>query len=384
MDINFHYFAIKTIAYMAGFNEADAQRIAEYSQFIDDYTVCINYSFREIPDYAESLIIGNDRFNAGYKVFETISTGFASCLGIARVAIDEEYQKKVVVPFHFIPFKNLNEFSGNHKVYRTIEADLSDDSLVTRLLLNAKDKCQESYGTSEYPYDIMRLGMLIHVFADTYAHQCFSGFEEWVNSCFVKEIKRTDTQKVVLDEYFSDECSKLPAIGHAKAGHAPDLTYASYEYIYAVSPDQCDKAKYTGRRNTNNTVTFLRAAKQIYTILYQIRNDNKNPSEEEWENLKMLLLQGFMTAGTDFAKLSQAWSRITNNDIEYHYGVKELWDSQLGEPPTEIEINNNDEESADLLGYYRTATDDFFHFNLIAKEIRDAVISDTGKIPTNF
>ena len=47
MDNIFHYFAIKTIAYMADFNEVDAQRIAECSQFIDDHTVCINYLFRE-------------------------------------------------------------------------------------------------------------------------------------------------------------------------------------------------------------------------------------------------------------------------------------------------------------------------------------------------
>ena len=37
MDISFHYFAVKTVAFAAGFSEAEAQRIAEFSQFIDDF-----------------------------------------------------------------------------------------------------------------------------------------------------------------------------------------------------------------------------------------------------------------------------------------------------------------------------------------------------------
>lgn len=39
MDLNFHYFAVKTIARDAGFCENDAQLIAAYSQFIDDYDI---------------------------------------------------------------------------------------------------------------------------------------------------------------------------------------------------------------------------------------------------------------------------------------------------------------------------------------------------------
>lgn len=37
MNINFHYFAIKVLAIAAGFDYSDAQIIAEYSQFVDDF-----------------------------------------------------------------------------------------------------------------------------------------------------------------------------------------------------------------------------------------------------------------------------------------------------------------------------------------------------------
>lgn len=35
MDINFHYYAVKTLAIHAGFDEECAQIIARYSQFVD-------------------------------------------------------------------------------------------------------------------------------------------------------------------------------------------------------------------------------------------------------------------------------------------------------------------------------------------------------------
>ena len=38
MNIDFHYFVIKTLACAAGFSEEDAQTIAYYSQQVDDFT----------------------------------------------------------------------------------------------------------------------------------------------------------------------------------------------------------------------------------------------------------------------------------------------------------------------------------------------------------
>lgn len=37
MDITFHYFAVKTLALEAGFPGAEAQRLAAFSQFVDDF-----------------------------------------------------------------------------------------------------------------------------------------------------------------------------------------------------------------------------------------------------------------------------------------------------------------------------------------------------------
>ena len=40
MDINYHYFVVKTLACHAGFQEKDAQTIAYYSQQVDNFNLC--------------------------------------------------------------------------------------------------------------------------------------------------------------------------------------------------------------------------------------------------------------------------------------------------------------------------------------------------------
>ena len=49
MDIDYHYFVIKTLAHAAGFPEEDAQTIAYYSQQVDDFTKCIPMWVRQEP-----------------------------------------------------------------------------------------------------------------------------------------------------------------------------------------------------------------------------------------------------------------------------------------------------------------------------------------------
>ena len=82
MDINFHYFAVKTIARFAGFSENEAQRIAGYSQFVDDYNPFLNYTFETIPDFmlGETALVSKS--DGGYTL-KTIQTGFPQTIDYA-------------------------------------------------------------------------------------------------------------------------------------------------------------------------------------------------------------------------------------------------------------------------------------------------------------
>lgn len=159
MDINFHYFAVKTIALESGFDENAANRIAAFSQFLDDYDIWVNYIFESVPKYAESLIIKSP------NVFYTVTTGF-TLLDSFRL-ITNKYQKEIVVPFYFIPTKKLNDFEPPYSddLYKTEPATINGTFLIKTLLDNAKKK----YIDKEPPkgieakaeadkYNLMRIG----------------------------------------------------------------------------------------------------------------------------------------------------------------------------------------------------------------------------------
>lgn len=383
MDINFHYHTVKTIARMAGFNEDDAQLIAAYSQFVDDYTVWANYFIYNVPEYARSLATN---LGVTYR-FYTVTTGFDGYLDMARLAIPK-YQTEVVVPFHFIPWSSLKTLpSSDQTQYRTQAADITGSSLIATLLRNAKNIYMGETNPVEKRFDLIRVGITLHIFADTYAHQGFSGYHGWENYSYITELKDAATLEPVSDSDSPDYFAGVYSIGHANVGHAPDMTYAYFGMSYAENENQKNKNSYTGRYSRSNTQVFSDAAKQIFTVLYQMNHENNDPSEDEWQTVLSLLKQGFALRDTTEAELSAKWHRICPN-INYHYNKKELWEDQLvpllgtEKDALDLSLIAAENEANSALGeqaingfVYKTASDDFFHFNLFAKEIRDAVIN---------
>lgn len=214
MYINFHYFSVKTLCIEAGFSEDDAQCIAAYSQFVDDYDVWINYNFKIVPDFAKSLT--KKRYFETYD-FYTVTTGFVTLPDMGRL-LRSKYQRQIVVPFHLIPMKKLNEISSEYSPhYRTAPADLTGTSLIKNLLFDAKDK----YIKNKEKCNLIRIGLLLHIFADTYAHQMFSGLHSWENySYLTKATNELNGGTDVRYKFEPDKYCKYPAIGHT------DITFA--------------------------------------------------------------------------------------------------------------------------------------------------------------
>lgn len=373
MDINFHYFAVMTIAVEAGVEQRWAQKIAEYSQFVDDYTASASYIFDEVPNFALCL---TTKTVLGYR-FYPVTTGFSGLMDMARLTLKEK-QKEILVPFHFIPTRRLSEIpeGANRREYCTYPADITGTSLIKNLIVDAKTKYMEERTTKNR----MRLSMLLHTFADTYAHQNFSGFHGWENFCYLTELKNTYTGKIFRDDMTPEKYYSLYAVGHTEVGHAPDFTYASFEMDCAKNENQKKKDKFTGHYERNNTNVFLDAANQIFKILYQIQHNNSDPTEKEWNRLKGKLIRGFRIKTTDTDTMGKEWNRICPNII-YAYDVKALWQNLFvpREKGTEdagkmVEGEEITEEEGAIPCVYKTADDNFFYYNVLAKEIRDAVI----------
>lgn len=315
MDISYHYFAVKVLAIKAGFKEDDAQRIAFYSQAVDDYDSYIPILLENIPPYARHLAKKvSDKW-----LFYPVTTGFNSWFDYSRLVL-ESNQRSITIPFHFIPPQMLTVPVSSRTEYRVIPAQMSTPSLIQDMLLKARD----SYFDNPVPAGLIRIGVLLHTFADTYAHQNFSGFWGWENNA-----KLT----VAIDP------ASTPPIGHANLNRIPDDSNLTYSWEQKCS----GKDNYSITYTRSNTEEFCKVSLEILNYLLSC-NKQASIATDDWHDFKEKLKQGFHTTEKEFAKLSACWQKHFP-EVEFHYKKAELF----------------------------KPTDDFFQFNVFADDIRRKV-----------
>jgi len=352
MNINFHYFAIKTIAKAIGFEEAQAQQIAKYSQFVDDYSplplmTCSNIPEEIIKSKELDLFVP---FVSGN--FRPVSTGFANPFEYAITIVRRE-QRFILSPFHFIPFDEAKAGIADNKV---VPLTVGDNSLIDRLIHKEKSIEDKAHSIS-----LMRLGILLHIFADTYAHQGFTGFNSQVNRVSVTMVKNNITGEdctgdahVGIRRLLNSALSNIPAIGHAQAGQNPDLSHISYTY-------DCNE----GNHSRDNTEIFLEALRNIFVYLKKYRGDDSD-NDNGWSALEPRLRQGLlveMPKRNVVNGLTTHWEQIFP-ETQYHYDSSEIKRSFRLTPATVAALARN---------AFSAYSDEFYGYNVMANEIQIAL-----------
>lgn len=218
MDINFHYYAVKYIALVAGFNSNEAEIIATTSQFVDDYIPesSLRVENTYIPSYARaSLQVQKTETEEGAVTICPVQTGFSP----EAALVHEWIRKNVVNPFHFIS-QDANMLPVPH--YQTIHAKHGDGSRIDQICQLAVANFHS--GFIHRFHSLVFLGAAIHVFADTYAHEFFNGNEDsQINDW---HFEWTGDWKGVWKDGGAEQgfYSSLVPIGHAKLGNIPDLS----------------------------------------------------------------------------------------------------------------------------------------------------------------
>jgi hypothetical protein len=368
MDINFHYFAVKVIALSAGFNQAEAEIIATFSQFVDDYKMNDKLPLRNVPAYAINLVDADGKFN-------TVQTGFSSL----STVIDST-QRNVVVPFHFIPFNDLPSQAGGEKSYVTQPASIGDLSLISNMLTEIIQQCRNNRNME----NLLCLGLLTHIFADTYAHQMFNGFHadlNWVNVTAARDMEGKDLSSSYI------ACRALPTIGHAMAGHAPDETFL----------------KYTIRRHNGQSYDIKNweyfsgnCAMEILEFFMDALN-LLPPTQQQRDVLKAELIVGFNSKSTKVKELSAHWRSINRYaNVNFNYNAEDVLKSFLTlnveklpdniseedvyrlllSPVEETDNENNTEMKLmreGVLDAVDRASDKFYRYNFMAWQVRNNV-----------
>lgn len=281
MNICYHYYTIKTLAIKAGFPEEEAQRIAYYSQMVDDFHLSNLVILKEQPP---AFFLEN---NLAWQIndYEWVLMPCATGIDFLK-SLSVHYQEHTLVPFHFIPPKDLTTLKNNENsdrmVYRCVCAAERKDLLIHEIVKEAVDEVKVQRSEK----NLMALGMALHTYADTFAHCYFSGLNGYENEAILKRAyyRTTEAKSVPMAE--SALLRKLPPIGHAHVETAPDI--CSKHILYQVKNTK--SGGFDRKVGRDNAEYFSTCSRAILDLLCGITGTTVW-SNEAWESLKAALIR---------------------------------------------------------------------------------------------
>jgi len=265
MNINYHYYTIKTLALVAGFPEPIAQRIAHFSQYVDDCVMPRLILTKNTPSqWFIDQQLAKQVSKKHWKVM-LCSTG----IDIGR-SVSDAFQCHTLVPFHFISPKPLPELKkeSSRTAYRCITAtpqgEPSKGLLIDTLMDTFLHKLSQTNDKSKEDALYIELGMLLHTYADTYAHCYFSGLRGYENQSKINYAFEKIKNKKAIHTPQRKIFEVLPSIGHTNVSIMPDVCY--YRVKYTFKSDQSKTIKI----ERDNTEFFAICSKNILAILCRI------------------------------------------------------------------------------------------------------------------
>lgn len=320
MDTDFHYFGTATAAKSAGFKAEDAAVIANAAEFVDFFN----------SDYWSNWTIENK----DKKQKQTLKYPMLSCQTIgAKLLVD--YSADLWNAFHFPPgnleheegseatyFKNYKAFKERHIVRKTnlspseqpklcrpyspFALAMIDDTINTYKTLkdisNKKgqdflNKYLDCNGKRIAPENFNRLaliflGVRMHVLADTWAHQDFTGgasndingagtlnyvyatqdnpdelaITNWTGSLWVLG---KDTDCSVAPNLPGDKACR----GHGQMGHFPDYSWLKFIYPAAWLPNN-------GYLLRNNPEQYIEAWRWLRQVMQECLGKTESSSSK--------------------------------------------------------------------------------------------------------
>lgn len=384
MDIAFHYFAVKALAVKAGFDEADAQFIAEYSQMVDEFDYWPVMGCSNMPNYVKQ-----PGFDIVYSellgLLNPVTTGSLTdgCILVVdySLLLTNRFQRISLAPFHFI-YNDRSEIGT--KKYRTYPAVNNDMSPIWSMMKQARDEYQSSlrgetgvYGDNQTfrRKTLMKIGVLLHTFADTYAHQMFSGFNDELNNVDLLFVKNNDTGADETEKYrnmileFLKGLRPFPKIGHMVIEHVPDLTHLSFGIRYKSGNEWLPYTR-------SNTAEFMMCCEQIIKYLLSCRGKDMIP-ESEWADFSSHIRRCFMTDISTCSKekemvtiLKKVWSDEFRGNFDFNIDkIKSDYVLKTEPLPNDVLLQMQDipEEIRPVDSI--EASEDFYLFNVCAEEV---------------
>jgi len=263
MDKSIHYYGIGFLARAAGFNRQHALTIAYASQYVDSATE------------GEPIRVG-DTF------FDPVRTAH-----YGLKAFDWGVQKKIFIPFHFIPAR---PFDPDHGPFSFVTAANSPfANMVFRQACRAsRDETSRLIG----------IGIALHTLADSWSHDGFSGKADPLNDVESIQLFRDGAWKhLLLENIYLDI---MPKIGHAQAGYYPDDSYLRWKYVRDATKTEIVR---------DNPAEYAAAAETMYRLLAATKKLDSAPALP-WKEIESSVLALLADPEANVAKRCGAWRSL--------------------------------------------------------------------------
>lgn len=249
MQIDFHHGVTYVCARLAGFSRDEADIIAHSAQYVDDATKSGEIYFDNGMIYT--------RIASAHKMLDYKNVNALS-------------NHRSWLPFHFLPGNDNEPAPDAH-------APLGKEEYLRRCICRpnshvARDLARMVVERQDRAYALYRLGIAMHVYVDTWAHQGFVGFQHPVNIAKNLEANDRHHEKSYAErfvDFFQEEVDQLGSkwIGEAlPLGHGAVLSYPDRPYL---------KWSYTNgygeRVERDNPADFADAARAMYQVFCRYR-----------------------------------------------------------------------------------------------------------------
>ncbi|MBQ6622944.1 MAG: hypothetical protein IJH75_08910 [Mogibacterium sp.] len=313
MNSDFHYYATYCAAYIAGYSHEESLQIAYSAQFTD---CCSRTLLRKIggPGAAATTQLQLE------------------LMDLNSDPVTQQDITRIWASFHFLPgdlHAKKDHCSKRYlQKYRLI-CEPNSDLLISTVEL-AKGR------------SLQAAGLAMHVLADTWAHRHFAGTPSLAinnTNYYFYEIVRgpdgseereihfnhnpysaddPDTGKYTNSLYQGEENSVMN-LGHGRAGHLPDYSFARYRYLPAWA-DYREVIK-------DNPSDYLHAFTQMICALKYLRGDLATFDKEQYdveainpwrEQIGEILTRRQLDASEDWKQFGETLSgqRIEDFDLE--------------------------------------------------------------------
>jgi len=269
MQIDMHFYGVYALCRAAGIKAEISRTIAYASQFVDD---AIDAEAVALADGSGLLPTMTSHRPIDYQ--NTLPAD----------------QWRIWIPFHFLPGSSYSSEKEANSRYIFLQRLVcrEDSNIAKKMLKNALARKNRKF----WPHLI---GIVSHVYADTFSHSGFVGLANNWNKVKAESIRITGSHNSSIIHYiwakyeefktrFMSDFAEMVPVGHAAVATFPDRPYLSWEFQYEHGDEDPNKVK------RDNPIIYMEACKRLYEFFSQFRevaDDTQDPSgSTPWEDLE--------------------------------------------------------------------------------------------------